>query len=133
MIDHNFETYKSDLIKYRLQRAKETLEEAQYNADGGYFNAAVNRLYYACFYAAIALLLSQGIEANTHKGVKIMLGLHCINKGIIDKKFGTIYQQLFNNRQAGDYEDFNFCDAEVYDELKPKAISFVSHILSSLK
>lgn len=35
-----------DLIEYRLLRAFETLEEADYTAKGGYFNAAVNRLYY---------------------------------------------------------------------------------------
>ena len=48
----------SDLIKYRLQRAYETLEEADYNARGSYFNAAVNRLYYSCYYAASALMLA---------------------------------------------------------------------------
>lgn len=46
------------IVTYRLERAHETLKEADYNTDGGYYNAAVNRLYYACFYAASALLLS---------------------------------------------------------------------------
>lgn len=42
-----------DLIAYRLQRAHETLKEADYNAQGDYYNAAVNRPYYACYYAAL--------------------------------------------------------------------------------
>ena len=33
---------RKNLIEYRLSRAVETLEEAQYNADGEYFNTAVN-------------------------------------------------------------------------------------------
>ena len=122
----------AELIRYRMQRARETLVEAQYNAKGGYFNAAVNRLYYACFYAALALMLSEGIEANTHKGVKVMLALHFINQGKMDKKFGSYYQQLFNNRQAGDYEDFVYCDNELYTDLYPKAEAFVSNISSLL-
>ncbi len=34
----------ADLIAYRLQRALETITDADYNAQGGYYNAAVNRL-----------------------------------------------------------------------------------------
>ena len=41
------EDSRRDLIEYRLQRSNETLEEADYNAKGGYYNSAVNRLYYA--------------------------------------------------------------------------------------
>lgn len=52
-----------DLIEYRLQRASETLEEADYTAKGGYFNAAVNRLYYSCYYATSALMLANAISA----------------------------------------------------------------------
>lgn len=44
------------LIQYRFERAYKTLEEADYMRVGNYFNAAINRLYYACFYAAIGLL-----------------------------------------------------------------------------
>lgn len=58
------------LIQYRFERAYKTLEEADYMRVGNYFNAAINRLYYACFYAATGLLIAKGIEAGTHNGVK---------------------------------------------------------------
>lgn len=118
----------SDLIKYRLQRAKETLVEADYNALGGYYNTAVNRLYYACYYTAAALMVANNLDASSHKGIKIMLGLHFINKGKLKGKYGRIYQQLFENRQSGDYEDFTYCDKELYDALRPQAEDFVSTI-----
>ncbi len=38
-----------ELVKYRIARSKETLEEATLLADGGYWNAAANRLYYSCY------------------------------------------------------------------------------------
>ena len=119
-----------DLITYRLNRANETLEEAEYNANGKYFNAAINRLYYACYYAASALMLANNIESSTHKGVKTMLGLHFIRPGILELRYGRIYQQLFENRQSGDYEDFVYCDLELYNELQPQAADFVQKISS---
>lgn len=42
------------LVSYRMQRAKETLQEADILIERNCFNAAVNRLYYACFYAVTA-------------------------------------------------------------------------------
>lgn len=122
------EDTKSTLIEYRLERAKETLKEAQYNADGKYYNAAVNRLYYACYYAASALMLEYNLEASTHNGIKSMIGLNFVRTGILESKYGRIYQQLFENRQSGDYEDFVYCDLEMFNSLYPQAVEFVDRI-----
>ena len=67
------------LMRYRMERADETMEEVGILAERGHYNAAVNRLYYACFYAVQALLLKHHIAATTHAGVKSMLGLHFIS------------------------------------------------------
>lgn len=37
---------RAAIVDYRMERAYDTLKEADYNTDGGYYNAAVNRLYY---------------------------------------------------------------------------------------
>ena len=42
------------LIHYRFQRADLTLKEALIMNDAGHYNAAINRLYYACYYAVVA-------------------------------------------------------------------------------
>lgn len=116
---------KQDLITYRLSRAKDTLMEADYNADGGYLNAAVNRLYYACYYAASALMLKNNLEIATHAGIKRMLGLKFIMPGILEPEYGNIYQILFQNRQASDYEDFMYCTEDHYNDLRPMAEKFI--------
>ena len=46
----------AQLIRYRIQRAFETLDEARLMAESDHWNGCVNRLYYACFYAVNALL-----------------------------------------------------------------------------
>ena len=43
------------LAAYRYQRAQETLAEVPFLRREGYYNTAINRLYYGCYYAAISL------------------------------------------------------------------------------
>ena len=50
------EESKNALINYRIQRAYETLKEAQVMMRESFYNAAVNRLYYA-------MLLRSGFPA----------------------------------------------------------------------
>ena len=60
------------LIQYRIERAEETIEEASLLSKESHFNAAINRLYYACFYAASALMVAYGLTASSHAGVKTL-------------------------------------------------------------
>lgn len=53
------------LAAYRFQRAEETLKEIPYLKQQGYYNTAVNRLYYACYYAAVALLIKHELNPGT--------------------------------------------------------------------
>ena len=64
------EQNKSAYIEYRLSRAEETFLAAQNLAKGKFWNSCVNRLYYACFYAANALLYADGIITKSHAEVK---------------------------------------------------------------
>lgn len=48
---------RDEYIRYRFQRAEESFEEALILAKEHRWNAVINRLYYACFYAVIALLI----------------------------------------------------------------------------
>lgn len=61
-----------DLAKYRITRAKETLNEVSILIENKLWNTAVNRLYYACYYAVMALLIKKGIKTRTHMGARQM-------------------------------------------------------------
>ena len=127
------EQSRADLVRYRIERADETLKEAGLLAKEGYYNAAFNRLYYACFYAALALLVKNGIQTSTHAGVKTMLGLHFVSKGLLDKEQGKTFSRLFEIRHSGDYDDFVYCDQEMTDEYTPLAETFIQKIKELLE
>lgn len=116
------------LVQYRIDRAYETMKEAALLAGEGYYNAALNRLYYACFYASMALLVAHGISASTHAGVKTMLGLHFVSKGILGKEHGKTFSRLFEIRHSGDYDDFVYCDQEMISDFTPKTQAFIDAI-----
>ena len=95
-----------DLILYRLSRARETLEEARILADANHWNACVNRLYYACFYAVLALLIQNELITSKHSGVRSLFNFHFVKAGKISKEIARTYSDLFERRQEGDYDDF---------------------------
>ena len=121
------ENYEA-LSKYRIERAHETLSEIPYLREQGYYNTATNRLYYACYYAAVALLVKHRISAGTHAGVKTMLGMHFVSKGLISKESGRAFTTLFDSRQRGDYDEFVYSTKEEVDELYPKAQQFIEEV-----
>lgn len=121
------ENYEA-LARYRQDRAHETLAEIPYLREKGFYNTAVNRLYYACYYAAVALLTKHHIPTTTHAGVKTMLGLHFVSKGLITKESGRAFVNLFDSRQRGDYDEFVYATQEEVDELIPKAQRFIEEI-----
>jgi uncharacterized protein len=97
---------KEDLAKYRVSRAKESIEEAKLLAAKGHWNTSANRLYYACFYAASGYLVMKGIEAFTHNGIKTAFNKDLISNTILPRAYGVLYNKLFNLRQDADYHDY---------------------------
>lgn len=61
---------RRSLIALRLQNAKDTLAEIPVHMEHGFWNTAVSRMYYACYYAVAALLLKHGISVKTHAGMR---------------------------------------------------------------
>jgi uncharacterized protein (UPF0332 family) len=107
-------------IKYRIERAWDTLDDARILAANKKWNSAINRLYYATYYAVMALLLRNGLKTGTHNGAKTNFTKHFIKTGIIDKELGTLYAQLFTWRQKGDYDDlFDFKENKVMPLFEP--------------
>jgi uncharacterized protein len=117
-----------DYIKYRYHRSEESFEEALILAENGKWNTVVNRLYYCCFYAVIALLIKNNIETQSHDGARTQFGLHFIKSGIIDKKYGKLFTKLFDYRQKGDYGDLYDYDEKIVNPLISQVKEFAGEI-----
>lgn len=86
-------------------------------------------MYYSAFYALSALLLYKDIKVTTHAGAKNQLSLHFIKTGMLSPEYGKIYMTLFENRQSGDYEDFVYCDNNLFNELLPDTEKFIEAVI----
>lgn len=122
-----------DIVKYRLENALNTLAEVKSHRENGFYNTAVNRMYYACYYAARALLTAYHIEAKTHEGVRQQFGLNFVLNGKVSQEQGRFYSRLFSKRTTGDYDDFINHTLETVDELYPQAQAFVDAISALLE
>lgn len=122
-----------ELVQLRKENAQRTLCEAKLMLDNSYWNGAVNRMYYACFYAVTALLIQHGIKAQTHSGVRQMLSLHFVKTGKLSPLNMRFYSDLFAARQDGDYDDFVYFDQEVTERLYPLCIDFIDTINKLIK
>lgn len=103
---------KNEYIKYRISSAWKTFEAAKVLAENGYWNSAVNRLYYSVFYAVNALLVLNNISTKSHASTRSQFSLHFIKNGTFDKKFGILLSKLYDWRQKGDYENIFDYDSE---------------------
>jgi uncharacterized protein (UPF0332 family) len=104
------------LVVYRMERAREALRAAALLLQAGDLNAYVNRLYYACFYAVSALLVTRGISTSKHAHLRSLLHRDFVKTGLIPTELGRHFDRLFSSRQEGDYADFVVFQA---DEVRP--------------
>ena len=101
-------------------RARDTYEDAQILADRSRWNSTINRLYYAAYYAVMALLLDSDMKPTTHYEAKSNFSEYFIKTEKIPKEYGKIYSQLFTWRQKGDYDDlFDFDKDKVMPYFAP--------------
>ena len=57
-----------------------------------------------------------------------MLGLHFTSKGKLSVSASKTFTTLFEKRHSSDYDDFVYCDQEMFDELYPKAEAFIDEV-----
>lgn len=119
---------KLAVITYRRQKAYDNLNEAREVAKLGFWNLVGNRLYYAAFHMASALLLDKGLAAKSHGGIIHLIGGQFVAKGLLEKEYGRLFSRLFELRQSGDYDDlYDATKDEVYPYIQ-KTYEFISRM-----
>lgn len=120
---------KQKLVAYFLERAEETLHDAKrLSLDEGW-NSAMNRLYYACFYAVQAALHQKiTLNVKTHSGIKTLFNFHFVKENIIKPELSSFYSMLMQRRSESDYAVFEKLNSSDVLPLLPQAEEFIQTI-----
>lgn len=108
---------RSEYAKYKMEAAYQAFDAASVLADNGFWNSAVNRLYYSLFYAVNALLVMNEIQTKSHSGSRAHFSNFFIKTHEFDIKYGKLYSQLFDWRQKGDYDSIFDYDQDIVQPL----------------
>jgi len=98
------ETTHRETVKIYVDAAHEALAGSKFNLDGGYYAIAVNRAYYAVFYAANALLATKGLARGKHSGTISAFRQSFVKPGLIEPEYSEIYGSLMDDRHVSDYD-----------------------------
>lgn len=124
---------KAELIKYRLERAKESFEDGEILASKKRWNSAANRMYYACFYIVSAYLAKRDLKATTHSGLKATFNRELVKTGKVEREEGKLFNKLFGIRQEADYEDFSDVEENDLLPLIPRIKVLIEEIQSIIE
>ncbi len=124
---------KASLIRYRLEQARESIKEADVLLTAGMsLRSVMNRLYYAMFYAVLALLQDKQAGTSKHSGAISLFDREFIKTEIFDKKFSKALHRAFELRQKGDYMEQTEVSKQDIEEIRPEAVEFVGRAESYL-
>ena len=124
---------KSEYIKYKLQKAAQSIREAKLLMENGLNDTAVSRLYYAAFYAINALLAENDFNPKTHSGTKTIFNKEFILTGKMESHFSDFYSFLMAKRFEADYDDFVFIDEKKIPSLVAETEEFISAIIAMIQ
>jgi len=102
-------------ISAYLTRSHEEIETARLLLANGKYKVALTRAYYAIFYAASAMLFSEGIKRSKHSGVQSAFRQFFIKPSVIEVEYSDIYGAARDARELSDYELW-FMPAEEFAE-----------------
>ena len=93
-----------DEVALYAEHARQMLQVADHNLADGFYASAINRAYYAIFYAANALLATKGLSRSKHSAVIAAFRQHFIKLGLIENEYSDIYGRVMDDRHKGDYD-----------------------------
>jgi uncharacterized protein (UPF0332 family) len=123
------------VTRYWMEKAQEALASARDEVRAGRHAFAVNRAYYAAFYAASAVLLALGERFVKHTGVRGAVHRRLVGSSVLSIELGRAYDRLFQDRQEADYVELTtFSDEEALECIEQAAalVARLNQVLSSI-
>ncbi len=117
-----------DLLRYRLSQAQDSLREAEILHAAEAPRGAINRAYYAMFYAVLALLTTKQLGTSKHSGAIGLFDREFVKTGVFPPKLSKALHLGFDQRQVYDYGEMIELDDVVSDQAIADAKEFVAAV-----
>ncbi len=118
------------IVCYRVEKARTALSDIHKIMPMEVWAIIANRMYYALYYAASALLINDAHMVSTHRGVLSQLNQYYVREGLLSKEDGHLFGRIFAFRQGSDYDDFIDASQSEVEQYLPKVESLVDKIVS---
>lgn len=123
---------KQILAKAEMTRALQIEGEWHICMTHQMWGTLINRIYYAMYHAAMALLLTNNLAPKSHAGVRILLNSEFVKNGILSKEEVHFFSRVENMREKGDYDCFVEVTEQEIEMILPQAQAFIAHIQTLL-
>lgn len=124
---------RDELIRYRMEQAGRTLQQAELLEAASQWDGVVNRAYYAMFYAALALLLTKGLGSSKHAGVLALVDREFVRPGDLSAEMAMKLRDAFNQRQKSDYSELKPTSGDRAQEILENARQFLEAVRTALR
>lgn len=119
---------RQTIVRMEMEKAHRTFSDMEFCAHELKWEAAANRLYYAIFHAVSALLINDGQNVKSHRGILSLFGQFYVRTGIFSREDGSLLSELVIMRDNADYNLFYEANEEkVFPYIEP-ARRFVEKI-----
>ena len=129
-----------ELVKHRLEQAKEELNACELLYNEKFYEAANNRAYYSIFHSIRAILALEPIDFKRHKDVIGYFNKNYIHTEIFSKKLGHKITIASKTREDSDYDDDfipnknkTYEQIETAKELYNECIKYVQERIKALE
>lgn len=115
-----------------IEHAEVCLAAAKVNMAEGFLDVVFNRMYYAVFHAARALVVERGQDVKSHKGLHTTFSLLFFKTGVFPKEEARLYKELMDLRATADYGHFTDLSAEEAEAYLPRVEAFLDRVKAQL-
>jgi uncharacterized protein (UPF0332 family) len=113
------------LAQHRIAPAHAALHEADLLIEQQLFSGALNRVYYAAFYAARALLATRSLDSSRPSSVIGLFQEHFVRTGLAPTETARALPRAFEKRQTSDCWDFSEPPSDEVLSLRSQVQAFV--------
>jgi uncharacterized protein (UPF0332 family) len=107
-----------DLAKFWFEKADDSLAAAKELHERGREDAALNRAYYAAFYAATAAFALRKKQFKRHSSLRSAVHEDLVRSGELAAKWAGVFDRLSEARQRADYIALVHIEADEAEALR---------------